>query len=204
MEPGNLAQWASVIVSSAVAALAIWGDLIRSRLAGPRLEIDVSSPDGEKTEYNATGKPARYYHLKVTNRRSWSPAKNVRVVLVGLARPAADGSYSEVQLSSPLQLHWQYPTKSPQYAQVGPPHTSDLGHIEQDSGFTLSLYVTPMSFKGAVGKNERIRVEVRALADNGESPSLFVEVAWNGSWSEDTLEMRTHLAVKQVGSLAGP
>src|ERR1035438_1757370 len=42
-----------------------------------------------------------------------------------------------------------------------------LGHIESDAGFNLAMYVTPNNFRGTVRANERLRVEIRALANHG-------------------------------------
>jgi hypothetical protein len=204
MEIGNLAQWASALLSAVIAILAIWGDLIRYRVAGPRLAVDVLNPDGERTVWKGPAiepKPTRFYHLRVSNGRRWAPARNVRVVLTGLARTRADQSFASVPLSGPLQLQWQFAIASPQFPTIGPYHTCDLGHVEGDSGFSLAVYVMPHNFQGAIRRNERMRVEIRALADNGESKPLLLEIAWDGQWSDDTVEMRRHLTVKRVTSI---
>ncbi len=206
MEIGNLAQWTSAFLSAVIAILAIWGDPIRAWLAGPMLEVSLLTPDGERTKWTGPGiepKWTRFYHLRVTNKRRSAPAKNVRVVLTGLARTSADQAFAIVPLSGSLQLTWQFPGISPQYPVVGPDHSCDLGHVESDSGFSLSMYVTPNNFQGKIRGNERMRVEIRAVADNGESKPLILEVAWDGNWSEDTVEMRRHLIVKSVSSLEG-
>jgi hypothetical protein len=84
-----------------------------------------------------------------------------------------------------------------------PDHTFDLGHVESDSAFRLSPYVTPNNFQGTALGNQRMRVEIRAIADNGESEPLFLEIAWDGIWSDDTVEMRRHLVVKPIKSIDG-
>lgn len=204
MEIGNLAQWTSAFLSAVIAILAIWGDPIRARLAGPRLAVTLLTADGERTQWTGpqiAPKWTRFYHLRVTNNRRSAAAKNVRVVLTGLARARADQAFAIVPLSGPLQLTWQFPNVSPQYPVVGPDNTCDLGHVESDSGFSFALYVTPNNFQGRIQGNERMRVEIRVLADNGESEPLFLEVAWDGKWSEDTVEMRRHLIVKPVSSI---
>jgi hypothetical protein len=98
-------------------------------------------------------------------------------------------------------LQWQFAIASPQLPTIGPYHTCDLGHVEGDSGFSLAVYVMPHNFQGAIRRNERMRVEIRALADNGESKPLLLEIAWDGQWSDDTVEMRRHLTVKRVTSI---
>ena len=206
METGNVAQWVSAIVSAIIAILAIWGEFIRSQLAGPRLAVTLLNPDGEKTVWTGPGiapKPTRFYHLRIKNGRRWAPARNVRIVLTGLARTGADNSFASLPLSGPLQLQWQFAQTSPQYPVIGPDHTCDLGHGESDSGFSLSTYVTPNNFRRMIAGNQRMRVEIRGLADNGESEPLFLEIAWDGEWSDDTVEMRRHLIVKAVTSVDG-
>jgi len=41
-------------------------------------------------------------------------------------------------------------------------------------------------------------VEVVAVADNGQSKPIRIEVAWDGNWSDDTEEMSRHLVVKEI------
>jgi hypothetical protein len=196
VEIGNLAQWTSAFLSAVIAVLAIWGDPIRARLVGPRLAVALITAAGEKLE----GVTSRYYHLRVSNSRQWAPARNVRAALTGLAREGADQFFFVVPLSGPLQLHWQHPNKSPQYPVVGPDHTCDLGRVEREGGFTILTYLGRNSSLRLAAK-ERMRVEIRALADNAESKPLFLEIAWDGNWSEDSIEMKMHLVIKPVSSL---
>jgi len=193
---------AGVVASVIVAVLAVWGDFFRSRLAGPKLHVGLLNPDGERTSW--TGNiPTRFYHLRVSNGRRWAPARNARVVVTKLARAAADQTFAVLPLSGPLQLTWQFPKTSPQYSVVGPDHTCDLGYIRPDRDFTLSPYVTPNNFQGVVRAGDRMRVEIQAVADNAESEPLFLEIAWDGTWNDDTTEMRRHLVVKSVRSIDG-
>jgi hypothetical protein len=164
-----------------------------------RLEVTLEFHQARKQQ----GREQEFYHLRVKNGRRWAPARNVRVVLTGLARSTADQSFATLPLSGPLQLQWQFAQTSLQYPVIGPDHTCDLGHVESNSGFSLSTYVTPNNFQGMIRGNQRIRVEIRGLADNGESDPLFLEIAWDGVWSDDTVEMRRHLLVKAVQSIDG-
>jgi hypothetical protein len=196
-----------VAATALIALLAIWGEFIRSKFAGPSLSVTLLSADGERTTFRnieepgSPQTPTRYYHLRISNARQWAPARNARVVLIGLARAAADQSFAKVLLSGPLQLAWQFPGQNPQYPTIGPDHTCDLGHVESVSGFSLALYVTPNNFRGTIAAMERMRVEIRVGHDDGESAPLFLEIAWDGMWSDDTVEMRRHLIVKKVKSL---
>ena len=56
------------------------------------------------------------------------------------------------------------------------------------------------------------RVTFLALGNSGTgkthiglalSKPLFLEIAWDGLWSDDAVEMRTHLVVKTVSGIEG-
>lgn len=195
-------QLAVAIGTIAVAVLAIWGDRVRQWLGlGPRLNLALPDPSGEPgviREGDGTTTPARYYHLRVSNSHRWTQATNVRVVVVGLARPAADGSLVAQPLIGSLQLMWRFSSYHATFSIVGPDDFCDLGYLKYGEHFRLTPYVSPNDFAGSVSANERMQVELKALADNAESPSLCVEVSWDGKWSEDTIEMGRHLVVKEV------
>lgn len=184
----------------AVAILAIWGEWVREKLAGPKLQLTLHDPEGEPLTIS-DGTPARFYHVKVINKRRWSPAKNVRVLLVKLNKPAADGSFPAAALSGPLQLTWQHPQFHPVFPTIGPDDVCDLGNLQQGRGFVLAPYVTPNNFQGFLRSPGKLRAELIAVADNAESAPLLVEIAWDGQWSDDTNEMKNHLVVKQISSI---
>jgi hypothetical protein len=76
-----------------VCILAIWGDWFRAFFAGPKLKLVPYNLRGELTYLNPGNIPVIYYHLKVENERSWAPARNVRVLLVGLLRRLPNGEF---------------------------------------------------------------------------------------------------------------
>jgi hypothetical protein len=180
-----------------VAVLAIWGDLIKSHITGPKLVISLHDPQGEPTKMN-DGKKARHYHLKVSNKRRWAPAKNVRVVLTNVIKPAADGSYPSESLSGPLQLQWQFSQTHQQYSFIGPDDICDLGYIKEGDKFYLLPYIWPLNFDGALEAKQKMRVDVIAIADNTESNVLHLAMEWDGTWSNDTLQMKKKLVIKEV------
>jgi hypothetical protein len=122
---------------------------------------------------------------------------------VGTARPAADGQFAIKPQSGPLQLKWQFAALRPMQLTVGPEETCDLGHLANGNCFRLELFVWPNSFAETVTANQRMRVELKAVADNAESPPLCVEISWDGIWSDDTPEMAKHLVLRKVKTLSG-
>ena len=113
-------------------------------------------------------------------------------------QPAADGSWVDRSFSGPLQLTWQFPQFHDQFPSISSFDVSDLGYIQSGKQFILSPYVFPNNFKGVVAANQSIRVEALAVADNGQSKPILIEISWNGNWSDETEEMSRHLVVKDV------
>ena len=143
--------------------------------------------------------PARYYHMKVSNTNRWSKATNVRVVITGIAIPAADGRFVSQPMIGPLQLMWRFSAIHPAlYSTVGPDDICDLGYLKKGDRFILTPYIVPNNFPGALVANQKMLIEVKAMADNVESPPLCVEISWDGNWSDDTQKMAEHLVVKVV------
>lgn len=195
-------QLAVAIGTIAVAVLAIWGERIRLLLGlGPELSLTLLDPQGELINMASEGgsaTPTRYYHLRVTNKHRWAQATNVRIVITALARPVADGTLANQPLSGPLQLMWRFSNFHPLFSIVGPDDICDLGFVARGGRFTLTPYVVPNNFRSVLEPNQRMQVEVRAIADNAESKPLCVDISWDGTWADGALEMAKHLVVKQV------
>ena len=109
-----------------IAILALWGGWIKFKFFGPKLAISLYHTEGDLT-YITDGTPGRYYKLRVSNRRKWAPAKNVRVMLKKVFKPAADGAWSIQPFSGPLQMTWQW--FPPQYQTIGPDQICTFGNL---------------------------------------------------------------------------
>jgi hypothetical protein len=194
----------SLIVQGAVAVgtlllafLAIYGDRIRSKCFGPKIKVSMLNPMGELNRLN-DGRQCRNYHLRVTNNRKRAAAHNVQVFFMKIFRSAADGTLVDRSLSGPLQLTWQFPNDHSQLLSIGPDRVCDLGRIIDGNPFELMLYFTPNAVSKDIKPQEKIQVELVAVADNGESEPLRIEIAWDGNWNDDSIEMSRHLVVKDV------
>nr|NQU91445.1 hypothetical protein [Bacteroidota bacterium] len=182
-----------------VAVLAIWGDWIRHKLAGPRLRLALLDAVGTAT-HRRDKKKGRYYKLRVWNDRKWSPAKNARVVLKSIFKPAADGTLTPQPLSGPLQLTWQWIV--PQFPTLGAgEEICTYANLVQGEQFVLSPYITPNNFVGFLQADKRMVIEVAVVSDTAESVPLFLDLSWNGKWSEDTTEMLTNVVIKETGRI---
>lgn len=188
----------------AVAIVAIWGERFKSWFASPKIVLSLNNPKGELTKYGS-GERTIYYHILVKNSREWSPAQNVRVMCVGISKRRPDGKFSEEYLAAPDQLAWRFP----QFHELTPTVISsdicDLGSVDEKGGiFRLAQYIYPNSFKGSITANSAMRVSLVATGSNFlmKKPCV-IEVSWDGKWSSDLEEMKTHLVIKAVANLVG-
>jgi hypothetical protein len=192
------AAWLTAVGTLAVAVVAIWGDWLRDRLAGPKLAVALRDVRGDLNIRN-DGIREIYHHLVVSNRRRWIPAEAVRVLVVGLAKRRPDGSFLADPLVAPLQLTWAFPTFHELFPTIAESDICDFGAVDQSSGrFRLSTYITPNNFRGYIAGGEAMRVTLVASAHNGRSEPLVVEVSWDGTWAADLEEMQRHLVIKEV------
>lgn len=188
----------------AVAVLAIWGDWFRDKFASPEIEISLRDTKGNLTTLN--GRRAIYYHLIVQNRRKWALARGVQVMITGIWRRAADGSFKPESLAVQLPLTWAFPQFNPITPRIRDRKICDLGFVvEGDSQFKPSPYFYPHNFRGFVTANDAVRLALEIEAENFTSKIPYVvEICWDGQWTDDLEEMEKHLVIKQIGTEPSP
>lgn len=186
-----------------VAILAIWGNWFQAKLAGPKLKLILNDPAGILLPNieNKEQPPARYYHIKVSNERSWSPARAVRVMITQIDRKTPANSYAPERQIIPLQVQWSHQ----EYHELLPTIANsddrcDLGYLNAGADkFILSTFFMPTYLKGHISKGESCRVYIKAFAENYESKKpLVIEISWDGQWEADSAEMQKHLVVKEI------
>jgi len=193
----------TAIGTVSVAVFAIWGDFFRYKFAGPQLTLSLNDPRGDLTA-RANNTQAYFFHLKVRNKRLWSPAKDVRVLLERIARRRpADGSFIVESLVYPLPLIWTPMEAGDFQRTISDIEICDLGFLDQNANaFRLSTLVMPNNVHGYVQANDAIRIRVVASGQNTTSSKpLFLEIAWDGVYTLDKEEMQKHLVVKKIASL---
>jgi hypothetical protein len=132
------------------------------------------------------GLAVRYYHLVVSNSRPWARARNVNPLLIRVERPG------------PLFLHWQFGLHIPIQPVIGRDHLCDLGRITEEGGVELVTVIRPNNFDPTLPAGGKLRAHVQAVADNGDSKAIVVEISWDGMWAIGSDEMHGHLIVKEV------
>lgn len=192
----------TAIGSLLVAIFAIWGDYWRYLLAGPQLSLSLNDPSGDLTA-RSNGMQAYFFHLKIKNRRLWSPARDVRVLIDRIARRRPDGSFLVDHLVYPLPLIWTPSEMGDFQRSVGGEETCDLGFLDQNSTrFQLHVLMMPNNVHAYVEADDAIRLSVVATGQNvTSSRPLFLEVAWDGDWTANKAQMRTHLVVKEIAKM---
>ena len=184
--------------------MAIWGDWIRARFAGPKLILSLRegafvTPRVDRS--SGTKWNALYYHLEVSNERTWSPANGVRVLVIGITRRAPDGSYIADPIIADFQLTWAYPEFHELFPTIAAGRERcDLGFLDgpQANQFKLSTYIQPATLRGYVDRNDSVRVTIVASAHNGRSKPIVVEISWDGTWRDS--EMDRHLMVNDIST----
>lgn len=187
----------SAIGTVLVAVVAVWGDWLRDKLAGPKLEIKLAN---KPILTSMNGRKVVYHHLVVSNRRSWAVAKGVQVFLTDVSTRTRDGTFVAQVMSARLPLTWAYPKFSPVAPSIRDERSCDLGYlIHGESEFKPSLYFYPNNFTGYVRVGSVCRMSIEVHAENfSPGMPLVIEVSWDGQWSEDMDEMATHLVARNV------
>jgi hypothetical protein len=189
---------------------AIWGERIRSWLFKPDLEIELVTAIGELTrekiiwlkdgERQERERPARYYHLSVTNRRRWPIANNVQIVLTRLETPDPSGR-PQIAWDGEVPFQWQHPQLYPVSRTIGAPARVDFIVVAYDTEVPqkqlhLMLLIEPNNFKRSYYNETLLWVTVIARSNETDSRQHRFEIAWDGEWNSGDTEMGRHLKIR--------
>lgn len=179
-----------------LAALAIWGDRIRSLWAAPKLTLVLENSRGSLLC------PTKIcYQLKVLNRREWATATSCRVQLRSLWRRNPNGEFVEVRLPYPLVMSWPPSEWTPWTITVVREEPIDFGVLQKGEFFWPAARVFPniMRDQLQLSAGQTMRYGLEVVSDQFASPKLQVfEVSWNGQWSENVGEMPQNLQIREV------
>lgn len=192
-------QILSAIGTITVAVVAIWGDWIKSKLTPPKLKVILLNTRGELTNFS-NGQRVIFYHFKVINQRSWSIAKNCKVLLKGIYKELPNGQFQNQPLNTNPSFIWTPAEITPHAINLSKEHAFDFGYLaENDTAFRPVLNILPNNFQGFVSANQKIRFSLQPTADNylNENYQVF-EVAWNGNWSDNLDNMAQSLTITEI------
>jgi hypothetical protein len=196
---------AGVIATWLVVILAIYGERIRSWLFRPALEVTLRNPRGELVPQirwlealQGRGRQiqARYYHVRVSNRRRFSPAHEVRVVMTLVESPGPD-QLPQAVYSATLPLKWRNQEADPRPSRtIGADDFADLLYVNEEGALYLTPMITPNKFPLHHTGATMLWVTVQALSIEADSQPLRLQIAWDGQWDLGEAEMTNHLKIK--------
>lgn len=213
MEP-NLNSWwnweaALTFVTFLVVLAALFGEWVRARLFKPKLRLILEKPRGEEAETGIRSPPtedgtvevrkeaARYYHLRVSNQRRWSPATQVQVYLLRIDERGPDRQYRP-QWSGEIPLLWQYYEALSPIRTIGPSRNCALCSIVKGKWVGLHPAVMPLGFRDQYRDTANLRLLLQAQSIEINSDTLLVQIDWDGKWEDGEAEMARHMVVSFV------
>ena len=203
------APWWRIVLDVATALLtliavsvALFGQAFRAKFFPPKLTLRLADRLGEATRArfdppNAAPhvEDGRYYHLRVENRRRWSPATDARVVLLQLEEPGPDGRW-QVRWTGNIPLQWRHGDVLPIFRVIGPVTFADLCSVVVTEGFRLHTLISPYVLHTVRPTATKLALTVQAHSAESNSDPLRIEIAWDGGFHTGAQEMRQHLTVE--------
>ena len=212
----SFAFWWTWWVQVAVAAgtigavlVALFGQAFRAKFFPPQLSLRLLNPQGEKTRVRLTPpqgtdadsrmEDARYYHLRVSNTRRWSPANQVQVVLLRVEEPGPNDAF-QITWTGDIPLGWRHQVLFPPSRTIGAEADVDLCSVVKDKWVELHTLIAPFNLEVRRRSPSTLVLYVQARGNECDSPVLRIRIAWDGKWHDGSEEMRRHLIVEQLGS----
>jgi hypothetical protein len=199
---GALATFLAVLV-------ALFGQGFRAKFFPPELSLTLLNPEGEKThaqlrwqeggEIKEGMEDCRYYHLRVSNGRRWSPANQVQVQLLQMEEPAANGEL-QIVWTGAVPLGWRHQQLYPAARTVGSDADVDLCSIVKGNWLDIHPLVVPFNLKVRRLKACTFVMSLQAHASECDSAVLRVKVTWDGQWHDGAQEMKRHLVVEVLNA----
>lgn len=176
-----------------------FGPRWKQYFVGPHLTIEQAGSASEPPP-----NPAYFFHIKIRNRRPWSPAKDVEVRIL---RMWIGSSWDEKPIPS-YQLHWHYPARDEKGTTVPreprlviESEICDLCCFIREGNRTrweIPVYRGPGGFLKDLERNlkldkKQIRLELQAVGPNHAGVTQCFEITWDGTWDDD---MSSHVTVE--------
>jgi hypothetical protein len=176
----------------------------------PVLQMRLVRREGERGRIrHADGsfENARYYHLRVSNSRRWSPANDVQVFLTRVEEPGPDGMF-QVSWVGDVPMRWRNQESSPLTRTIGHEADCDLCCVREGRSLDLQPLITPFSLNAQKNEGCRIALLLQARSTQADSDIHRIEISWDGNWEDGDTEIQRHLGitvsgVSATGNLSG-
>jgi hypothetical protein len=111
-----------------------------------------------------------------------------------------DGNFIREKAHIPIQLQYPFPDlpNHDSMPTIGSEVRCDIGVVKEGRNFRFRTYIKPNRFKVDIVPNERVKIFVRAEADNALSNTLELEISWSGNWKDDTQQMAKNLVIREI------
>lgn len=194
--------------------VALFHDTLRHYLLPPRLHIRLDGYPSSTTSTSVIGPDpledpietqSLWFHVKVSNERRYISATAVQLMLLRVDEPDAAGVFSTVWLGE-VPLYWQHRASTEQT--LGFPMNADLisctkrAFLEKTPFLRIQTVLLPneLSRIAIRGTKVHMRLMVQARSLQVDSDPLLIEVAWDGTWSDDLNQMARRLVVKEISA----
>lgn len=184
-----------------VAILAIWGNYWISILTPPKLKIVVQNIHGERTSLNNSKSsiPTIYYHLKIINERTWSPAKNCKVKLSAVEKNMMNGDVKKFSFNALPTFSWAPAELNGHNMDISHEQSFDFLRLIQGKDHIEPVLISfPNNFDGFVNREEKVKYTMVISADGYKSPAQTFEVYWNGKWDDDMNNMADNVQINEL------
>ncbi len=195
-------QVAAALGTIGAVLVALFGQVWRAKSFPPQLVLTLPRPHGDPERARLTSDDfpdgrqgeARFYRLRVSNRRRWSPANQVQVVLLGVEAPTTDGQFRPTWLGD-VPLTWTHQQVFPALRTIGSDAHVDLCSVVKDKWLQLHPLIVPFGLEVLSRHRTTWRLWVQAKSNECESHVLRVTIYWDGEWHNDAREMGRHLKI---------
>lgn len=202
-------QLAVAVGTVGAALVALFGAAWRAQFFPPVLRLQLLNPVGEYCPMELTWVDdtmqtrsrkggSRFYHLRVTNERRWSPARQVQVVLTLIESPGADGQMRTEFAAGAVPMRWRHQSVYPLARTIGPEADCDLLTVVEDKWLELTALIAPYNLEAKRLGACHLVLTLEARSIEATSPPLRVEVHWDGKWERGDTEMGRHLVVTET------
>lgn len=202
-----------------VAFLAFAASLLQSEMRvvffPPDIEIEMSEHGGvlvvayteqimiDKEIAGFKGVRYWYFHLLVTNRRRFSPARSARVICRQLNTIDRDGNAKSPSYSPRIPLKWAHHDVMGLVRNLFSSDLCDLCSIREPSSdhvssrLVLELAFANSAIQQSIGGGETFKLILEAEYEGGVTPKQWeVSIRWNGEWSADPQAMLKNVNIE--------
>jgi hypothetical protein len=178
-------------------AVALWGNYFKTKWWPPQFEAKIFRHEGEKTTFTRRDTGAlvdhtRFYHLQVSNKRTWSKATSVGVHLVRIEEPGLDDRL-QITWIGDLQIRCRHQEFYPLKQEMGSEIDYDLCSITRTNPILTLWPIIPANNLSRERRGPlRVVASFQVRSSEGNSDLIRVQMYWDGQWEDGDTEMQRH------------